>query len=70
MSTNLLVCVDAEHRKVKWTPETQTLTVHEGKWAVCPAGGPDGHTWSAVNSLDYDDLFRKRVVEKRTAAPA
>jgi len=65
---NLLVCIDTEHAKVKWDPATQIVTVHEGTWAVCPAGLPDGHTCAQRDGRDHDDLFRKRVVERRAAA--
>lgn len=23
----------------------ETLTIHDEKWAYCPAGRPDGHAW-------------------------
>ena len=44
--------------------------VHEGKWAVCPAGRTDDHRWQATTGLDYEELFRKRVDERPISARA
>lgn len=59
------VCVASDHCTVTRDRVDQNVTIHEGKWAVCPAGLRDGHVWEATSGLDYDPLFGRRVVEKR-----
>ena len=60
------LCSAPSHKEVKLTRETHNLTIHEGKWAVCPSASPDGHEWEElVNGLNYDDLFERRVLEHR-----
>jgi len=68
MSTPIFfLCVAAGHTAVHRDPAKRNLTVHDGKWAVCPAGRDTGHRWQATPGLDYGDLFRIHVTEAKRA---
>jgi hypothetical protein len=71
MSTPIFfLCIATGHAVAHRDPSGKNLTVHEGKWAVCPAGSADGHRWQGTTGLDYEALFRKRVAEKPISARA
>jgi hypothetical protein len=59
----MFICVAPTHVNAKLERSKQTLTVHEQKWAVCPAGLADGHTWEPTPGIRYDDLFAKWVAK-------
>ena len=59
------VCVAKDHATLKPDRSSEHLTVHEGKWAVCPSGRPSGHVWEAQkDGVSYDGLFRRHVAER------
>ena len=62
----MFLCVAAGHSKVRLERASTSLTIYKRKWAVCPAGLSDGHTWQETTGLNYDDLFEKHVAEKHT----
>ena len=62
------VCGAPGHEKVDPDHRSGTLTIHEGKWAVCRAGRPDGHSWSQTAAVGFEDVFRPRILEKRRTA--
>jgi len=71
MSTPVFfLCVAAGHTTPHREPASNNLTVHEGKWAVCPAGREAGHRWQATTGLDYEEVFRKRVDERPVSSRA
>jgi hypothetical protein len=61
------VCTRAEHRTRAST--FGTLTVHDGKWAYCPAEGiTEEHQWSPVYGAVMARLriaARQRIVPRR-----
>ena len=57
------LCVAAGHSKAKPDRSSQILTIHAGKWAVCPAGRDDGHSWKETPGLNYDELFMNHALE-------
>lgn len=61
----LFVCAAPGHDKVRPDRKSETLTVHEGKWAVCRAGLPDGHAWAETEAVAFEDVFRRRIIETR-----
>ncbi|MDQ6857528.1 MAG: hypothetical protein M3Z65_00865 [Chloroflexota bacterium] len=63
----LFLCVAPEHAKISRDLAGQNVTIHQGRWAACPAGARDGHTWAETTGLDCDDLFRRRVAETNAA---
>ena len=48
---------------------SQNLTIHLGKWAVCPAGLQDGRIWVETVGVDYGDLFRRHIAERSVRVP-
>jgi hypothetical protein len=62
----MFVCIAPSHVTVKLERSKQNLTIHDGKWAVCPAGLADGHLWKETPGLRYDDLFVKWAAEHPT----
>ena len=71
MSTPIFfLCVATGHTTPHRDPSSNNLTVHKGKWAVCPAGRVDRHRWQATTGLDYEAVFRKRVDERPVSSRA
>jgi hypothetical protein len=62
-------CVAPAHATVRPDRNSETLTVHGSQWAVCPAGLRDGHAWAETSAVDFEDLFRSRIDEKRGGLP-
>lgn len=54
------VCEAAEHRSLSHAlPATDTpLTIHDRKWAYCPAGSVSEHDWTPIppDGLEYVKL--------------
>jgi hypothetical protein len=61
----LFVCAAPGHDTVRPDQKSETLTVHQGKWAVCRAGLPDGHAWAETAAIAFEDLFRAHILENR-----
>ena len=71
MSTPIFfLCVAAGHTTPRRDPSTNNLTVHRGRWAVCPAGCESKHRWQATSGLEYEAMFRKHVVERSVSGRA
>jgi hypothetical protein len=64
----MFLCVAPAHVKAKLDRSQQNLTVHEGTWAVCPAGLAEGHEWQATPGIRYDDLFAKWIAKHPTGS--
>lgn len=60
------LCVATGHSKAKPDRSSQILTIHAGKWAVCPAGREDGHTWEETRGLNYDELIMSHALTRNT----
>jgi hypothetical protein len=41
------------------------ITFHEGQWAYCAAGRPDGHKWERIAGTELDVLKRRTTSEVR-----
>ena len=52
-------CTAAEHQRPSTadlgTP-TSPITYHDGKWAYCPLGFHDGHTWTGIAPSSLDQV--------------
>lgn len=60
------VCSAPDHGRT--TPERDShLTIHESKWAVCPAGFKDGHTWLETEGVRYEQMFVTRALRERAS---
>jgi len=57
----MFLCVAPSHVSAKLERSKQNLTIHEGRWAVCPAGLAEGHAWKSTEGVRYDDLIAKWV---------
>jgi hypothetical protein len=62
----LFVCSAPGHEKAIPDRRSETLTVHDGKWAVCRAGLPDGHAWAETGAVVFEDVLRPHILENRT----
>lgn len=51
------VCVEPQHQHA---PEqfSNSLTIHENRWAFCPAGTTKDHVWQATEPTTVDALRR------------
>jgi hypothetical protein len=45
------------------------VTIHDGAWAHCPAGGRTEHEWEAIEPVTLSDLKLIGVARAREAAP-
>lgn len=53
-------CVNAKHQEARGN-ESDTLTIHDGKWAYCPHDiRVKGHEWEATGGVTLDDARRLR----------
>jgi hypothetical protein len=49
-------CVAAKHQDAK-AGTSDTLTIHEGKWAYCPYDiRADGHQWEATGGISVNEV--------------
>ena len=64
----MFLCVAPTHVSAKLDRSQQNLTVHEGTWAVCPAGLAEGHEWQSTPGIRYDDLFAKWIAKHPTGS--
>lgn len=51
-------CTAAEHQRPVADPRAPTspVTYHDGKWAYCPLGFHEGHTWMAIAPSSLDEV--------------
>jgi hypothetical protein len=49
------VCTRVEHRS---SEPNDGLTMHEDRWAYCPAGSDHRHDWQSTGGLSLDDAKR------------
>ena len=61
------VCDAPGHSKAKPERGSQILTIHEGRWAVCPAGRDDGHIWTETPGINYDEMFVSYPLRKNAS---
>ncbi|HYK98799.1 MAG TPA: hypothetical protein VEU77_10460 [Candidatus Acidoferrales bacterium] len=59
-------CVAADHQDAKGS-SSDTLTIHEGKWAFCPYDiRANGHEWEATGGVSVAEV--RRLVDRGRSA--
>jgi hypothetical protein len=54
------VCVAAHHQsRPRSGPYVSPLTIHDGKWAYCPASLVTDHEWHAIAAAAIEDVRRQ-----------
>jgi hypothetical protein len=61
------LCVAADHvapaSDIKGRGYFSPVTVHQGKWAYCPAGFAAKHDWRAIAPTSREELKRRTTRE-------
>lgn len=60
------VCGASGHGKTTAERGSQVVTIHEGKWAVCPGGRDDGHIWNETQGISYEEMFMTSALKRST----
>jgi hypothetical protein len=62
------ICTRPEHRS---SEPNDALTMHEDRWAYCPAAGVQRHDWQPTGGVSIDDAKRSaQRPEIRLGGPA
>jgi len=46
---------------------TSPVTYHDGKWAYCPLGNHEGHSWAAIEPASLDEIKQGLRSEARAS---
>jgi hypothetical protein len=50
-------CGEPSHQqRVDAKTVSQPITVHDGRWAYCPAGAVDGHSWHSITPTPLSEV--------------
>lgn len=52
-------CLAAQHQHPTASDlraPTSPVTYHDGKWAYCPLGFQEGHSWAAIEPVSIDEV--------------
>jgi hypothetical protein len=65
-------CTAPEHQQPTADPRSPTspVTYHDGKWAYCPLGFHDGHSWAAIEPASIDEVKQGLRSEVRASESA
>jgi hypothetical protein len=63
-------CSATEHQHSTADPRSPTSPVsfYDGKWAYCPLGFHEGHSWAAIEPVSIDDI-RQQGLRSEVRAP-
>jgi hypothetical protein len=52
-------CIAAEHQRLTASDQRTPIspvTYHDGRWAYCPVGFHEGHTWTPIEPSALDEV--------------